>query len=171
MRDESGQYRAVLASGSPRTQIDYLVAGNYSIDNGDGGPDVGPFRLDFVVPSPIIWANRAAFLRATPLTFTWSGGDPDSYVVMSSLFANNYTSNQVLCVAENRAGRLTVPAVLFRGLTGTMVGGDFGNQPFVLSIGTLAAPGRFSARDLDIGLVTSIVLTNALYDVATPVYH
>jgi hypothetical protein len=162
-RDESGQYRTVIVKNSPRTEPAWLAPGSYTLDNGEGGADVGPFRVEFTVPAPITWMNRKAWLQEPPLYFTWTGGDPGTYVAISLLAANDYAGSQLLCVAENSAGRLAAPSILLRGMVGTMVGGTFGNQPYLLGIGSLSVPARFSAPNLDTGLVISVILTDAVY--------
>ena len=44
-----GAYSQVFASGT--RQIQFLQPGNYVLDNGAGGPDVGPFRAALTVPA------------------------------------------------------------------------------------------------------------------------
>jgi hypothetical protein len=61
----------------------YLDAGTYTIDNGDGGADVGPFMASLNIPAQFIWSNpdaAASIDRSAGLEVLWTGGDPDSQV-------------------------------------------------------------------------------------------
>jgi hypothetical protein len=59
------------------------TGGLFTIDNGSGGSDVGPFSTSINVPPPLVWSNIGSITvidRSQPLTITWSGGDPAGVV-------------------------------------------------------------------------------------------
>jgi uncharacterized protein (TIGR03437 family) len=62
----------------------YLSPGEYTIDNGPGGPGVPPFTVTLPLPSPeFSWTNAdqvSPIQRSQGLEITWSGGDPNGWV-------------------------------------------------------------------------------------------
>ncbi len=83
-----GNYGAILASAPSL----YLSPGSYTIA-GQGGKDVGPFSVSIQMPQQITWTNQGSYsgnpfgfnvvTRADGATVTWSGADPNSYVIIS----------------------------------------------------------------------------------------
>ena len=64
----------------------FLVPGLHTVDNGDGGSEVGPFQASLNLPTSLTWSNRNSIpdriLRSEDLTVTWTGGDPDTEFVV-----------------------------------------------------------------------------------------
>ncbi|MEN6605242.1 MAG: hypothetical protein ABFD86_22760, partial [Bryobacteraceae bacterium] len=57
-----GSYAATLASQDTAGQGTlFLEPGDYTVDNGGGGSDVGAFRAGIKIPSPIAWTNQASY--------------------------------------------------------------------------------------------------------------
>src|SRR5258708_15412049 len=69
--------------GLPAPPALYLDPGMYTVDNGGGGADIGPFSVSMTVPDPFMWTNADDFAsidRSGPIDVTWTGGDPNSQV-------------------------------------------------------------------------------------------
>jgi len=71
--------------GAPAPAPLYLVAGMYTVDNGGGGADIGPFSVSLTLPDPFMWTNPddlTSIDRSGSIDFTWTGGDPNSKVLL-----------------------------------------------------------------------------------------
>jgi len=55
--------------------------------NGSGGADAGPFRATFNVLPVLNWLNPKISLTNTSPELDWTGGDPNGYVVSTSVAA------------------------------------------------------------------------------------
>jgi hypothetical protein len=59
----------------------YVVPGTYTVDNGAGGADIGPFAASLTVPDPLFdWTNADADLtitRSAGVDVLFTGGDPN----------------------------------------------------------------------------------------------
>jgi uncharacterized protein (TIGR03437 family) len=101
-------YRGVTLGNS--TPGNYLDPGHYTI-TGPGGKDVGAFTASTDVPStPFVWTNipsvAAPLDRSKDLTIKWTGGIPDTQVVVVGA-----TGTQAfLCAAPVSAGQMTIPS-------------------------------------------------------------
>jgi uncharacterized protein (TIGR03437 family) len=91
----------------------FLVPGSYTIDNGSGGTDVGPFKVTLNVPQAIAWTEKAATTnidRTKALAVHWTGGDPNSSVFVVGISnVDQNTSGEFVCVGKDSDGGLTVP--------------------------------------------------------------
>jgi uncharacterized protein (TIGR03437 family) len=97
-----------------------LSPGAYSIQNADGGKDVGPLRISFALgQTPLEWTNRSALTAVRSgedLTVTWTAGlQPEAYVAISGSFLefgtdpNGYGLGGFTCVERAGKGSFTVP--------------------------------------------------------------
>src|SRR5438309_813222 len=62
--------------GLPGQTPPYLEAGNYTVDNGPGGSDIGHFSASLALKTPLTWVNQDAITavdRSQGVTVTWSG--------------------------------------------------------------------------------------------------
>ena len=130
--------------------------GEYTLENGKGGTDVGPFSTAFTVPdSPFTWTNPDTLdiQRDSDLHITWNGGDPKAgYVVVGILFAEGPPGSWFTqvggtsCVARAGQGTLTIPTSdLWTSLTRTA-----GRVQVSVSY---YAPHFFEAPGIDVGAV------------------
>jgi uncharacterized protein (TIGR03437 family) len=98
----------------------YIVPGTYSVTNGTGGANVGPFTWGLTLPAAVVPTNIPSSVnRAQNLTLTWTGGSAYSTV---GIFAYNgllvsespsYSSYvYIMCKADAAAGTLTIPSAL-----------------------------------------------------------
>jgi hypothetical protein len=157
-----GAYSALLGGGPTvgdgPTLEDYLDPGQYTVHNGAGGSDVGPFNASLNLPVLLEWTNRdkvEVVPRNQDLMITWSGGDPDQeYVIIAgtSNGGSHWKSGaSFFCTAQVQPGHFTVPADVLSALPAS---GDSGGFP----LGTLRVGGasywkanKFSAPGLDAG--------------------
>lgn len=137
LKGSVGSFYTNLDGGTPlpgqTAQPLYLDPGTYSVDNGAGGKDVGAFKFNLTVPPPLVWPNLTsnnAISRSSPLTVSWTGGDP-SLDVMLSGSSGVSVSAQVMftCRARVIDGSITVQVSILQALpvsaiiSGAAVGG------------------------------------------------
>jgi uncharacterized protein (TIGR03437 family) len=135
------QYEAVFLG------TNFFVPGNSYTVSGTGGADVGPFQATMVVPpSAFTWTNQNAIQnipRNQDLLITWSGGDPNSLVVI-----NGYADRvSFQCTALASAGQFTVPAPILSFLPPTSP-----NSYGQLEVRHIVR-ARFQASGLDFGFI------------------
>jgi hypothetical protein len=107
--------------GAPPPSPPYLVPGTYTVDNGAGGADIGPFTATMVIPDPLFaWTNADANLsidRSAGIDIQWTGGDPNSKVVIQGVALSRDPvtlqpagSGVFNCLVDNSAGHYFVSA-------------------------------------------------------------
>jgi hypothetical protein len=85
--------------------------------SGRGGKDVGQFTVNLNFPTALVWTNRSAVAtvnRSDGVTFTWTGGAPQTYVTISGRSSSvpdapASPSAAFACNIPVSAGRFTVP--------------------------------------------------------------
>jgi uncharacterized protein (TIGR03437 family) len=107
----TGLYTATLAT-QPSV---YLEPGAYSVTNGSGGTNVGPFNWSLTLPPLVVPKIPSSINPSQNLTLTWTGGSAYSLVTISLFNGVVATSSlssyvQVLCSANASAGSFTIPA-------------------------------------------------------------
>jgi uncharacterized protein (TIGR03437 family) len=110
----TGSYLETLATASPF----YLAPGNYTVTNGAGGPNVGPFNWTMTLPANVVPTNLPSRVnRAQDLTLTWTGGTGFQVVTLLvyagvpvSLPQVSYA--ELICTADPSAGQFTIPSAL-----------------------------------------------------------
>ena len=98
----------------------YIAPGTYSVANGSGGANVGPFTWGLTLPATVVPSNIPAIVnRAQNLTLNWTGGSPFSIVgifassglvVSESPFRSSYV--YIMCNANASAGTFTIPSAI-----------------------------------------------------------
>jgi uncharacterized protein (TIGR03437 family) len=140
--NDRGQYFQSFSSLVTTPQ--YLAAGEYMLDNGAGGTDVGPFRVTLTVPKVF-----TSTVQQSPgvVKVNWSGGDPSGLVTIQSppVTAPNGAGARFVCTERVAAGQFTVPQEVLLSLPSDTTG--YGIPVSVSSqvLTTFRAPG------LDIG--------------------
>jgi hypothetical protein len=132
---------------------------------------VGAFSATVTAPPAINWTNEtqiATIDRTTPLTLTWTGGDPAAtmLVVGASSDPNTQASGGFTCLAAMSAGTFTIPVNTLADLVAVNpaapVSGDASSQLGVLGLLPLPMtnPQKFTATGLNYGYVfeSSMVL-------------
>jgi uncharacterized protein (TIGR03437 family) len=111
-----------------------ILPGTFTM-TGPGGADVGAFSLPVNVSSTAAsfkWTNESIasnpISRSTPLTITWSGGDPNGFVditLISSTLQSGTTPAPttpgilVECIAPSSAQTFTVPLYVMQSMPST----------------------------------------------------
>jgi hypothetical protein len=78
-----------------------------------GSADVKPFSVTVSDLSPLVWTNQSSITavdRTKPVTVTWSGGIPGTYVQIGGGSTIISTSATFLCIAPVEAGTFTIPS-------------------------------------------------------------
>lgn len=161
-RDAVGIYSASLStSGLPGTATPaYLTAGQYTITGtgGSGTNAVGPFTARLTINNPVNWTNQAAVntvVRSSGQQITWSGGDPDGYVIIggTSVDTRGSVGGGFACVAPARDQQFTIPAYVLLALPASAVSSSDLTPTSILTVLSSSVPSRFTATGLDVGTV------------------
>jgi uncharacterized protein (TIGR03437 family) len=159
----AGQY---LGNFADRNSALFLPpSGSVTVDNGSGGANVGTYSFTATLPPAITWTNKpssTAISRNQDLSITWSGGDPTSVVYVlgqSPISSDARTGAEFVCVVQNSAGGLTVPALILSALpvsvnVTTAVGVNIPGGVMVVNSTTITPQ---SAPGLDLFLVGSSI--------------
>ncbi len=130
-------------------------AGGTFTFTGSGGTQVGPFTASTNVSPAFTW-NEETTIRdvslSQSLTLTWSGADPDTYIIVTGLASDSssvFTSFS--CSERASVGRITIP----RDILASMIP-SFVNPAFPLPTGQIllynyVLPTKFTASGIDNG--------------------
>jgi uncharacterized protein (TIGR03437 family) len=130
----------------------FLEPGAYSLDDGDGGASdtaVGPFQVSLNTPAPFRWVDQSSITtipRTVPPRVTWSGGDPNSLVVILGLSLDQTTGLGALftCTERNSVGSFSIPTYVLSWM-------PVNSLPTGLLAVSDLVQSRFSASGLDAG--------------------
>jgi hypothetical protein len=123
-------------TGPPAPPPLYLDPGTYTLDNGAGGADIGPFTATLTIPSsPFVWTNADADLsivRSAGVDIAWTGGDPTTKVVIQGSQSSNDPATFkptafgfFICTVDNTGDFFVTPDVLSLLPTDTLsIGGN-----------------------------------------------
>jgi len=140
--------------GLPGVLPPYLDPGTYTIDNGGGGADVGPFTTTLNVPSPgFVWTNADANLTITlsaGVDLQWSGGDPNTNVNIQGVVSTPTQAGAFNCSVPN-TGEFLVTSDVLSVLPATPPGAQAATSSLTVSNSSFA---NFSASGLDLGIFT-----------------
>ena len=170
-----GEYDATFVTGgfsipglpSTGSSDPYLVAGNYTFNNGAGGADVKGFNFNANFAAPVTWTNKDATVtvnRAGGVTVNWTGGDTNGFVEIYGYSSSDLTDNAVrgffVCIERASAQTFTVPSVVLLSLPATPTGNaSLGTVASVLGVGGISAPVSFTAAGIDVGTAISTTVT------------
>lgn len=144
-----GEYFAQLMAGAiPSTGGTFAFHGT----GGSGTNSVGAFDASISFPNPLVnWTNQSASAtvsRSAGQTYTWTGGAPGTYVIMTGSAASNSATGGYSCVAPVEAGTFTVPSYILYGLPA-------GTGSSMIENSTKFTP--FTATGLDFGYAIGVV--------------
>jgi len=152
-----GDYGADLGDSSGPDPL-YLAQASYNV-SGIGGKDVGPFSVSIQMPEQLAWTNQSSMnniSRANGVTLTWSGADPNGYVIISgiSFSASGTGSAGFNCTAKAADNQFTVPAIVLLALPQNAINESDGvnTSDASLQVGIATAPVMFKATGLDLAL-------------------
>jgi uncharacterized protein (TIGR03437 family) len=130
----------------------FLEPGAFTLDDGNGGSSdtaVGPFQATLNTPAPFRWVDESTtstIARTVPPRVTWSGGDPNSLVVILGLsldptigFASIFT-----CAERISAGSFSIPTYVLSWMPAN-------SSPTSLLAVSDLVQSKFSAPGLDAG--------------------
>ena len=142
----------------------FLDPGNYTVSAPGATPingiPVGSFNAQIAVPAVPNFTNRYALAqvldRTQPLSVTWTGADPNGYVLITgtSLSATSPTPGphaDFYCVERASAGQFTIPNYVLLSLPPSF-SGQIAALQFGLGVGQIGI-SRFTASGLDVGMV------------------
>ena len=162
--------------GAPAPAPLYLDPGTYTVDNGGGGADVGPFTATITIPATFTWTNAddpstQSIDRSAGVDVAWTGGDPNSMVIINGgVLTMDPVSHQIsggavyTCKENNSAGHFFVsPDVLSLLPASTANIAGLSNGLLSVSDGVQAT---FSATGIDTGFFSFSALTtrNSAYN-------
>jgi uncharacterized protein (TIGR03437 family) len=143
---------------TPVVLPDFLDPGDYTLDNGSGGAEVGQFSTMLTIPdNTFVWTNEDSFdaiSLSNDLTVTWDGADPNALVLVfgSAADPNTGAGARFQCVAPADSGTLTIPQWVLSALPASGTDSSVGVPVGFLSVGvTLPQPSVFQADGIDIG--------------------
>ncbi len=136
----------------------YLDPGNYEVDNGSGGTQVGAFTADLTIPSSSPMCVNEDALSSIPrtkdITINWTGGTAGGFVALlgSSADPSTGAGAEFQCLTKAEAGSFVVPAWVLSALPPSGVD-PVTKVPvgFLLFATALPQPARFKASGIDIG--------------------
>lgn len=164
-RDKGGLYEknAIGANIPPAlgwsNRTPFLEPGNYTVENGSGGPDATGFSVSLTIPhdpAALEWTNLDSIQiidRSQDLTVTWQGGNPDrEYVLvgaMSSIGGLEHPNAGAIVACADRvsAGRFVVPAFVLSTLPPSDP--DPRASMFIVARSALPEPSRTVGGGLD----------------------
>jgi hypothetical protein len=157
-----GNYGAVLGESNGL----YLTPGSSYTLTGQGGKNVGAFTAALEMPQTLTWTNQSSIgniTRANGVTVTWSGADPNGYIIISG----GSPGAGFNCTANPSAGHFAVPPVVLLPLPPSLINYSDGYaiDEGWLQIGSVTQPAVFQAAGLGIAQATAsyLISQNLLY--------
>jgi len=102
--------------GAPTPTPLYLDPGTYTVDNGSGGADVGPFTTTLTVPDPLlVWTNADNDLtidRSAGVDIQWTGGDSSTNILIYGVVASAAGGTGFSCTVPNNGEFMVTSDVL-----------------------------------------------------------
>ncbi len=160
--------------GAPAPAPLYLDPGPYTVDNGGGGADVGPFTATITIPATFAWTNAddpsaQTIDRSAGVDIAWAGGDPNSMVFITGGVATiDPVSHQLsaggvyTCRESNSAGHFFVSPDVLSLLPASSSTNGVPNGLLIVSDSVQAT---FSAPGIDAGnfIFSSVTTRNPAY--------
>ncbi len=147
--------------GFPPPTPDYLVPGNFTLDNGSGGAAVKAFQAAIAIPAGAVWNNQDALTnlpRSQDLTVTWTGGVAGAIVGIygSSADPASGVGTAFSCSERAETGTFVVPSWILSAIPASGVDPSIGVRAGFLMLGSTGAPVRFQASGIDAGYLNSV---------------
>ena len=154
-RERPGYYWAELGGGMPVTGSPapaFLEPGSYTVSNGSGGADVGPFQARLTVAAPLTLDQGSVpdiIRRNQNMVVRWTGGSADELALISgtSTTGNPPVGTFFVCAERAPAHSFTVPSYLLASMPASGPQGGV----FMLGSAPSLAPYKFTAPGLDLG--------------------
>jgi hypothetical protein len=129
---------------------------------------VQPPTHTITLPQPFHWNEQTTIReidRTQPVTLTWTGGDANTYVVVTGLAmdpASVYT--QFACTAPTSAGAITIPRDILASMIPSFVNPGSTVPTGQLFMYNYVLPQKFTASGVDSGNVSYFVGYTTLVD-------
>lgn len=133
----------------------YLSPGNYTLDDGTGGPSVGAFKTTLTIPATqATWTNEApgsTIPRSQGLTITVNSSGPGPVAVQGNS-SGTQAGAALYCVEPAGTTSFIVPSWVLSALPASAQASDLPAPMGFLGVGTaLSSPSRFQASGVDSG--------------------
>jgi len=161
----TGFYPATLATAPPY----FITPGNFTVTNGAGGSNVGPFTWNLTLPPSVVPTNIPTSIhRSQDLNLTWSGGAGFSAVTIFGYSGVPVTSTllsfvEFICNADPSAQQFTVPSAILSLLPPNGFGakGELGVSIQIAGIplATFNVPG---SPGIDIGVFSAFIANGSV---------
>jgi uncharacterized protein (TIGR03437 family) len=146
----------IALPGGPAGEELYLVPGTYGV-TGAGGGQVGSFQASLTIPQEFDWTNRdiSTIERAQGVELTWTGGDPNSVVIITGSSSVPDSAAQpgagyhFRCTVPVAPGRYTVPPEVLLTLPASVIVESVSTG--ALSVATITTPVPFTADGIERG--------------------
>jgi uncharacterized protein (TIGR03437 family) len=147
------------------------TGGTFTFTNPSGGPDVGVFAgATITLGAPMTWTNQPTTVTLSqPLTVTWTGGNPGTYVTIAGFSftpigssGTTFAGGYFWCNAPQSELSFTVPSTVLLALppSGSISqGGVSIPLPGQLIVSNSAIPVSFTAQGLDYASLNASVST------------
>jgi len=136
--------------------------------NGPGGMDVGPFTAPINAAARFTWTNRGAIAnvsRTQGLEITWTGGQPDTYMIIYGASSNGAVPPLITafnCSERTEAGRFTIPRDVLAAMVPSVAIPGSPVPTGQLALINYTHPARYSAEGLDVGTINFYVWDGSL---------
>jgi hypothetical protein len=132
----------------------FFDPGRYTVSDAAGGKDIGSFTASIDVPATrFIWTNIPDITkpldRAQDFIIKWTGGIPNTQVVVSGSGLSNGVATAFECAASVEAGQLTVPSYVLLQVPPT---GSSQIKGGLTVVNSTAVP--FTPPGMDLGRIT-----------------
>lgn len=159
-KQQVSDYAFSQVSSSPGNQLFIPNGGGTFRFRAPGGEDIGVAEASVTGTSPMIWNERtttSSVSRAQPLTVTWQGGAPNSFVLIqgvSTAGTNPMVVTTFGCTEAVEAGRFTVPRDVLASMVASNVVAPANIPMGQLVVANYTIPTRFTAPGLDHGSIS-----------------
>ena len=136
--------------------------GNFTVDNGSGGPDVGKFSASTAIGTGgiLTWTNESSITtvnRANGVTVNWTGAGNNTFVVVSGISTTQqapFETADFYCSVPASAGTFAVPPYVLLALP---AGGNGQIPANSLHVSQVTFGQPFIAPQLNLAIITSAV--------------
>jgi uncharacterized protein (TIGR03437 family) len=155
-KGEFGLHSLVKSTAIPGDVLFIPDTGGTFQFEGTGGADVGAFQASVTLASPLVWTNKANIkdvIRANSLDVTWTGGQPNSYVLItgsSSDGGNPALLTTFTCTENVAAGHFTIPAAVLSSLVASFVTPEINFPTGQLALANYSNLASFNATGLNL---------------------
>lgn len=155
--DRPGDYFGLFTDGATPGDS-YLDPGDYSLNNGSGGADVGGFHIARSVPSFLEWTSRESITtvdRSQPFTVTWTPSSTEGGVAAifgTSASVPKQVTSVLFCFADLATGQFTIPEHVLGAMVESDTGPGVDAPGGSMSVGGYSDMAPFEADGLDLGV-------------------